>query len=126
MARFAEPTQDQLLGWADWVAELPKSVRDIAERLDIWTLYRMKSTGQRVQIVAFSEDGTLRVNVDPAYNLTLFGVQVFGVNPADLDECDLPSPDEAVGELLAPDQQLDFINARRASNGLEPLAEMPQ
>lgn len=126
MARVNEPTKEQLLGWADWVAERPKVVRDIAERFDIWTLYRLKSTGQRVQIVAVSEDGTLRVNVDPAHNLTLMGTTVFGVPPEDLEECDLPGHDEPVGELLTPEQQLRFVNGRRHANGLEPLDELPR
>ena len=41
--------------WSDWVAERPDNVRAVAEKLNPWTLYRLKTTGQRVTIASFSE-----------------------------------------------------------------------
>jgi hypothetical protein len=55
MARHCEPTPEQEKMWSDWVAERPDNVRAVAEKLNPWTLYRLKTTGQRVTIASFSE-----------------------------------------------------------------------
>lgn len=52
-------------------------------------------------ICAYSEDGTVRVNITGEYNRILFSRQVFGVSPDDLAECDLPGPDEELGDIAA-------------------------
>lgn len=101
--RYVEPTAEQLQGWKDWVADRPEEVRTVAERFDPWTLYRLKSSGHRVTVGAFDEeqDGkvTLRVNVTGEFNFVTFERSVFGVNPDDLEECDLPGPDETLGTM---------------------------
>jgi len=97
--RYAEPTNEQLAAWKAWLAERPENVRCIGERLDPWTLYRMKSTNQRVTIAAIAENATVRVNVTGEFNLIGFERSVFGVDPDDLVECDLPGDDEDLGTL---------------------------
>lgn len=62
----------------------------------------LKPTGQRVTIYSYSEDGTVTVNVTGEYNLTMFDTQVFGINPDDLEPCELP--DGPTGTLMTPEQ----------------------
>ena len=89
-------TAEQKADHEAWVKERPPSVRALAERFQPNELYKLKTTGQRVAIVAFSEDGTLRVAVLPEYNpLRVFvGHNVFGIKPADLE--DLPEDERKV------------------------------
>ena len=125
MAQIKKPTPEQEAGWKEWVAGRPDNVREVAERFNPWTLYRMKSTGQRVSICSFGEgekgDVTLTVDIVGQFNLLLHDLQVFGIDPDDLEECDLPAEDEPLGEILDDDEQLEYINARRRENGLPPL-----
>lgn len=100
MAKYMEWTEAQQAEWVEWVASRPECVRLLCERLPFDRLYRMKSTGQRVTIDAYSEDGTLRVFVSGKYNLITFQRSVFGISPDDLEECDLPALDEPVGTLI--------------------------
>ena len=125
MARVFEPTAEQEAAWADWVSQRPENVRRVAERFAPWTLCRLKSTGQRVTLQSFSEeeDGTVTVTVvvGADFNMVFMERAVFGIDPDDLEECELPADQEAVGALLNNEQEVDFINARRAENGLPPL-----
>lgn len=114
MANIEEPTEDHKKEWAEWVAQRPEVVRAIAEKFFPWKLYRMKSTGQRVGIYSFSEDGTITVLVTGAFNKVNFDRQVFGIDPKDLEECELPSPDEAVGTELRPEEVEENIDLLRA------------
>ena len=57
----------------------------------------MKSTGHRVTMYSYSENGTVTVNVTGDYNVVVFERQVFGISPDDLEECDLPAPGEFLG-----------------------------
>ena len=67
MAKHCEPTSEQIEGWKEWVAARPDNVRKAAERLDPWTLYRLKDTGQRATLYILSEaengDVTGTVNI---------------------------------------------------------------
>jgi hypothetical protein len=102
MARYFEPTPEQEALWKAWVAERPGPARKIAKQFDPWTLYLLKSTGNRVTLHSLSEgdgDGkvAVTVNVLGKYNIVAFERQVFGIDPADLEPCELPSPGEPVG-----------------------------
>lgn len=113
MARLVEPTVEEEREWREWVASRPESVRVVAERLDPWSLYRMKSTGQRVTVHSFSEDGTVTVDITGEFNLQLFDSQVFGIDPDDLEPCD--RPDAPTGSLMTPDQVEDNVDVLRAT-----------
>ena len=65
----------------------------------------------------------MTVNITGDFNLITFSRQVFGIDPADLEECALPTDDEVVGEFLTPAEQRSFVDARRAENGLQPLTD---
>lgn len=110
MARWTEPKAEQVEAWRAWVAERPPLVRVVAERFEPWSVYRMRSTGQRVSVLGFDEDDggsvTLRVAVRGDWNLVTHERDVFGIDPGDLEPCDLPAPGELVGSLDLP---VEFI-----------------
>ena len=103
MARIYDPSSEQREAWDQWVAERPPEVQKVAGRFNPWTLYRLGSSGHRVQLAAFDEeqDGriTCRVSVDARFNFLTHERVVFGIDPAELTECDLPGPEEPVGNL---------------------------
>lgn len=111
--RFCKPTKKQQEGYRQWVSKLPKNVRAIAERFDIWTLYRLKSSGDRVTLHSFDGDGTLTVIVSGKFNLVMFERQVFGIAPDNLEECDLPAADEPVGAALTSKEAAENLDAMR-------------
>lgn len=101
------PTKEQLDSWAEWCAERPPHVREVAERFPPWSLWRLDLTNedgapsgryQRVFPVSFGEnpDGsvTLTVAVTMEFNDVAFGRQVFGIHPEDLTPTTLPRPGE--------------------------------
>lgn len=106
--RVKQPTPEEEQGWKDWLAEPGReAIREVASRFDPWTLYRLKTTGQRVFIMSFSEPGEdgkvrCRVGVSGEYNLLTFERAVFGIDTDDLEECDPPNADELVGSLDLP------------------------
>ncbi len=86
--------------WSKWLDERPLIVRNLANRFPPNKLYKIKSTKQRVTILSYYEDGTLKVYVGSDYNAILFERQVFGIKPEDLEESALPSTDEITGILF--------------------------
>lgn len=76
--------------WKAWLDERPPVVRVLAERFPPTHLFRIKTTDQRVVVVSYSENGTMRIQVLAEYNPKHFrvGIQVFGIAPDDLE--DLP------------------------------------
>ena len=98
----------------EWVASRPPVVQEIIRKLPPDRLYRMKSTGHRVTLIAYAEDGTVRVNVSGQFNFVMFDRQVFGVKADDLEECDLPKAGEQTGTVLTGDEDVkDYIDAMR-------------
>ncbi len=86
-------------GWDAWVASRPPVIQGLCALLPPDNLYKMKSTGLRVTIVSYAENRTVTVDVTGDYNLLAFERQVFGINPNDLEECDLPGGDEPLGVM---------------------------
>ena len=97
MAKIAEINQ---AGFKEWLQGRSDIILDMVKRYPPDVLYRMKSTGQRVTIIAYAEDGTVRVLVSGDYNAVLFEREVFGVHLENLEECDLPDRNERLGTLL--------------------------
>lgn len=116
--RHTNPTPEQERLWKEWLDKPEHAkIRAAAERLDPWTLYRLKTTGQRVYLLAFTDPGgdgkvTCRVGVSGEYNLVTFERDVFGVDPDNLEECDLPGPGEVVGTFDLPDNLV--VNLRNS------------
>jgi hypothetical protein len=98
--------------WQEWVDSRPAVVKGIAERLRPDKLYRMKSTRQRVTMHSINENGTVTVDVTGRFNLIDFDRQVFGIDPDDLEECDLPTAGESVGTLCN-EEEADALIASR-------------
>jgi len=121
MANFCEVTDEMIEGWKQWATGRPKVVQDLAERFKPWKLYRLKTTGHRVFLLSFFENGTVTAAVTGRFNLVAMERQVFGIDPADLEECELPSADEMVGVYLSEGEQLLMTNRRRAEHGLPAL-----
>lgn len=113
-------------GWLQWVQTRPEPVRRIIETYGFapWKVYRLKA-GQRVIIHSFDEcDGdppiTVTVLVSAELNLVVMERHVFGIKPEDIEECDLPEPDEKVGLLPTVE---DFGISSPYPVGCEPLAD---
>lgn len=93
MAEFKKWTPAQEQEWSEWVASRPKVIQDMCAVYKPNVLYELKTTGQRVYLTSMNEDGTVTVQVTPEYNPhTIFADHaVFGINPSDLVETDLPA-----------------------------------
>lgn len=115
MARFMEPTATEEKGWKEWLASRPDNVRAVAERFEPWSLYKLKTTGHRCTIYSLGEadDGsiTLTVSITGEFNQTFANRNVFGINPDDLEPCDLPGESEELGSLLGEvnDDNIDIL-----------------
>lgn len=117
MARWTEPTPEQIKLWNEWVAERPPNVRAVAEKFEPWSLYRLKDTGSRVTVASFGEaqDGTvtLRVVVSGEFNLVMFDRTVFGITPDALEPCELPAEHEVTGTVLEGEAADAFMEFQR-------------
>jgi hypothetical protein len=112
--RFLTPTKKLEAEWRRWVRSLPdEKARETGEKVDPWTLYRIKSTGQRASVSSIFEDGTLSMVVSAEFNLVLFECRVFGILLDDIEECDLPDPSEPVGSALTSAEVEDNLGALR-------------
>jgi hypothetical protein len=118
MANIYEPTPEQEKGWVAWAAGRPKVIQDLAARFKPWKLYLLKSSGHRVFLLSFNESNTITVAVTGKYNLVSMERQVFGIQPEDLEECELPDPGTPLGVFLTEEEQLDMINRRRHEHGI--------
>ena len=86
MAKISELNQPE---WDSWVAARPPVIKVMCEKLPPGRLYRLNTTGQRGTIHSYSEDGTVTMNFPADLNpCSIFPVQVFGLNPNDIEECD--------------------------------------
>jgi hypothetical protein len=104
----------------EWIDGRPKVIKAMIAKTPPNLLYRLKPTGQRVTIYSYSEAGTVTVLVSGQYNLTDYERRVFGVNPDDLEECDLPGPNEPLGVLLNEEETEAYIRgviAKRHQRG---------
>lgn len=98
-SRVHEPTEAEEIAWREWVQSRPDAVRTAAERFDPWSLYTLKSTGQRVLLRSIFEDGTVSVVVSERFNGPLIMERkVFGIDPDDLEPCEWPLPGANGGE----------------------------
>ena len=114
MARYVEPTEAELTEFAVWLADRPPVIQALAARLDPWSLFLLKTTGQRVAIVAYGEDGTVRVEVSACVNPgLLFDRTVFGINPDDLEPCDIPDDAGPHEPVLSTEEVVENIDALR-------------
>ena len=107
MAKIMEWDEQEKQEWEEWVKSRPEVIQNLAKRFPPYNLYRLKTSGHRVVIYSYSEDETLTVKVSGEFNLITFERQVFGIKPENLEECDIPSPDEKVGVILTDPVDVD-------------------
>lgn len=119
MAKLAEIDEEQM----EWMESRPEEIKQMIEKIPPNLLYMMKSSGHRVTIYSYGEDGTVTVFVSGQYNQVTFERRVFGIKPEDLEECDLPDENEELGVLLNEEQTRDYINSKRVELGNEPLSD---
>lgn len=96
-----------------WLATRPPTIQEMHRKHPAGRLYRMASTGHRVTIYSYSEGGTVTVDITGEYNLLDFERRVFGINPSELTECDLPVPGESLGATLTYEQAGEFLAAEK-------------
>lgn len=96
--------------WAEWVASRPPVVQAMCKSHPPDRLYQMASTGHKVTLYSYSENGTVTVDVTGQYNALLLERRVFGVDINDLTECDLPADDELLGAMLQTEDDYDETN----------------
>jgi hypothetical protein len=96
MARWMEPTTEQVDAYREWVASRPDNVRLVAERLEPWSVYYMLPPGKFVVVQSFGEeeDGRVTLTVGVLEGIGTYHVAygVFGCDPARLSPCDMPKP----------------------------------
>lgn len=95
MAKWIKWTPEQCKAWSAWVVSCPAVIQEVIKKYNLHAdeLFTLKTTGQRVTLYSFEEDGTVSVNVLYQFNhermLGDFSDRrVFGINPADLEACD--------------------------------------
>lgn len=95
MAIWIKWTKNQHKIWDDWVADRPKVIKAMIATYNLYfpNLYLLKTTGQKVILNSLNEDGTVSVHVLQKFNprtvlAPFMEKTVFGINPADLEECD--------------------------------------
>jgi len=103
MAKWIEYDAEDQAGYQEWLKQAPPDVRARIEELGLHpdVLFRMKSTDQRVFVSGFAADGKVTVVILHRYNTHLkdrppLDFKVFGVDPHDLVECDLPDGIEII------------------------------
>lgn len=101
MARFREPSETEEQMWKGWVASRPPHVEAVASRFEPFSLYRMKSSGQRVVVIGFTEhhEGhvSLIVQIAGEFNSQPGEKAVAELDPEDLEPCEVPDPSECAG-----------------------------
>lgn len=104
MAKIAELTNQA--SWDEWVSTRPPVVLDLCKRYPPDRLYLMKSTGHRVTILAYNENGTVRVDISGQWNCLIFEREVFGIDPNDLEECEIPNETEITGVAITEEENV--------------------
>lgn len=114
MAALFEFDPARQAAFDEWLASRPLHIQSLVRRLPPNRLYRHKKSGHRMTIVSYAENGTVTATVSGQYNFCVFEREVFGIPVDDLEECDLPSPDEKLGAVLTDPEDVEaFIDAVR-------------
>ena len=116
MAKYFEPTQEEVDGWRVFKESLPEKIRIVADKFEPWRLYKMSSTGHRCYVHSIGEDGTMMMTVSDKYNLVMYPRIVFGIPAEELTECDLPDPGERVGSILRTEAEIDAFVKEQKKN----------
>jgi len=107
--KFFDMNESQRREWQQWLDTRPLVVREMATSYPPDRLYRLTSSGHRVTIESYAEDGTCTVAVTGQYNCVSHNRSVFGVPIEELVECDLPAEGEPLGTILTRDEVLAAV-----------------
>lgn len=122
MAKELYPLKpNELKEYLEWAEERPPPVREIALRLRPNQVYYYRPAHQWVLVRSVCEDGTVTVYVIAALNPGLvFERWVFGVDPLDLEEVDVPDHfDLKRRPLIQGDEEVRaFCDALAKAHGL--------
>ena len=111
MAIFKEMNEE---AWHEWVKTRPESVKKLCHQFPPNRLYLLKSSGHRVTVYSYNENGTMTVNISGEFNAVMFDRRVFGIEPDELEECDLPDEKEVLGTVLKKEDEVKaYINLMR-------------
>lgn len=101
MARYREPSEVEERMWRAWCASRPPDIEEVALRFEPWAVYRRKSTGHVVVVTCITEyhegSPTVMVRIAGEFNKTAGEHTVQGVQPDDLEPCEVPDPRECAG-----------------------------
>lgn len=116
MVRIREFAEGGEKIWQDWLESRPPEIRAVAEKYPPYLLFKLKSTGRRVTVESYGEkEGggvSLTVLVTGEFNQVIIDTSVFGIDPDDLEECDLP--EGPVGTVLTEEEDVEaFVVAVR-------------
>lgn len=97
MAKWIEHLPAYKRSFAQWFESRPQCIKDTITKYNLYpdVLFRLGSTGHRVIVNSVNEMGTVSVIVCARFNKDM-GMReehercVYGIDPADLEECDLP------------------------------------
>jgi hypothetical protein len=90
----------------EWLEGRPEIIQKLAAKCPPGRLYLLKTSNHRVFPYSYSEDGTITVVVSGDYSAVMFERRVFGINPDDLVECDLPDDNEVLGTMLTEEEDV--------------------
>jgi hypothetical protein len=124
VANIIEPSEQLQADYEAWVesGDMAPEIKAIALRMPPWKIFRMKSDGHRVTLIGFNNDGTVTVNISGKFNLIIFERNVFGIDPDDLEECELPSRAEDVGSILKTDEEISsYMNDLKSGKSSEEI-----
>ncbi|MCH7678605.1 ribonuclease H-like domain-containing protein, partial [candidate division KSB1 bacterium] len=110
-----------------WVCDRPQVIQDLCKKYPLDKLYRLKTTGQKVMIASYFENGTVRVDISGEYNLIDFDYQV--LKPYfQFDLSKVPTLDllKSVEKILGHRIKLDSIaeatlDANKTASGLDAI-----
>lgn len=97
-----ELTEEQKREWEKWLKERPEHVREVAEKIVPWKLYKLKGIehdiGTRYSPFSYDEmeDGTVTLQCRRVGGITSFmgdDIGVFGIKPENLEETEDIMPD---------------------------------
>lgn len=100
MANITEPTEEKLKEIQEWLKDRPQIIKDLCEKIPPYKLYEVKTGNcdkcltKKVTIYSYQEDGTITVNLSRNFNIIKEDLNVFGMFPEELIECDLPTDNE--------------------------------
>jgi hypothetical protein len=114
MAEIIKLSPEQRASYEAWIAARPPEIQAMIRSHPPIKLYRLATTGQRVTIDSYAEDGTVTVILNGRYNVVVMDRRIFNIPLSELTECELPAPDESTGTALFDPVQVErFVEASR-------------